>query len=118
MLIVLHILIWIQSVRIVFHTEILGIRLANNVELEGKLELLVEVEHGGEQEWLAVCYEGVRWHGIEWNNQAAWVACRQLGYDGGMAEFIYGYRDPDEKRVNNIMCEDGKILYDLTLSGA
>ena len=104
--------IWIYQLRILFHTEILGIRLANDAELKGRLELLVSDQPGGKQ-WLAVCFEGAFAHlglDIIWNYQAAWVACRQLGYNGGRATVYDGFSVANGKRVNDINCEDGKFF--------
>ena len=107
-LIVCFILIWIKQVCILFHIEIIGIRLANDAELKGRLELLVR-NQSGVQQWLAVCALGNENDDIRWNHQAAWVACRQLGYHGGMARFFFSVAN--RYQVNDIRCGDGKILY-------
>ena len=109
MFIVLYISIWIQQVCILFHTKILGIRLENDAELRGRLELLVRKQFGVGQ-WLAVCAYGRESDDFRWNEQAAWVACRQLGYHGGMARFFNSFSVSNGYRVNDIRCGNGKIL--------
>ncbi|XP_072039610.1 neurotrypsin-like [Amphiura filiformis] len=63
------------------------------------------------KEWRPVCQNVV--YGTddtEWNHQAAWVACRQLGYQGGKATSYPGFSVHSERKVFDVQCGDG--LYD------
>ncbi|XP_072021628.1 uncharacterized protein [Amphiura filiformis] len=68
------------------------IRIADN---DG-LELLYQ------NQWIAVC---------SWNSQAAWVACRQLGYYGGR-NAVRVLSDSSDSTVNNVRCGDG-LFYNI-----
>ncbi|XP_072031630.1 scavenger receptor cysteine-rich domain superfamily protein-like isoform X2 [Amphiura filiformis] len=68
---------------------------------EGRLEMLYKGQ------WLPLCYDGVMSNDIEWNNQAAWVACRQLGYYGGRSKIYDGLSVNSSLKVMDVRCGDG-----------
>ncbi|XP_072031641.1 scavenger receptor cysteine-rich domain superfamily protein-like [Amphiura filiformis] len=68
---------------------------------EGRLEMLYKGL------WLPLCYDGVMSNDIEWNNQAAWVACRQLGYYGGRSKIYDGLSVNSSLKVMDVRCGDG-----------
>ena len=60
--------------------------------------------------WIAVCYDGGENDDRPWNDQAASVACRQLGYDGGNATVYYTLSVDGTWKVNDVRCGNG-IVY-------
>ena len=81
------------------------IRLAYNATDEGRLEMW----HN--DKWIAVCYDGGEDDDHFWNDQAASVACRQLGYDGGNATDYENLSVDGTWKVNDVRCGNGIVLF-------
>ncbi len=92
-----------------FADTILDIRLLDENEnvvtkgLEGKLEMLYKGQ------WLPLCYGSAMENDYIWNNQAAWVACKQRGFYGGRSIMYDGLSVNTDLKVMDFRCDDGTL---------
>ena len=85
------------------------LRLSNDATGEGRLEMWYN------NEWFVVCYQGDEDDDHSWNDQAATVACRQLGYDGGIATIYESLSinndNPVGQKANDVRCGNGMFSF-------
>ena len=82
----------------------MNIRLADNETTIGRLEAW----YNGRWE-AGVCYDGGDYD-VVWNDQAAAVACRQLGFDDGKALYYENILTATyTSYIKDVRCGDGKF---------
>ncbi len=96
--------------------DLLDVRLVHEDSYEatvGLSEGRLEVSY--RDNWIPVCFYGggMRDQDYWFNNQAAWVACRYLGFYGGRRKRYQGVSVMNELTVNDIRCRNGKLCYSM-----
>ena len=65
--------------------------------------------------WIPICQRGTAYDAVEWNDAVSDLACKHLGFEGGVAYNEYGYNlglssSDVPYRVIVVECETGKSV--------
>ena len=86
----------------------------SDIRLIGPSRNIGRVEAFYDDTWIPICRRGTADDAVEWNDAASYLACKHLGFEGGVAYNEYGdnlgLSSSVPNRVHDFECENGRSV--------